>query len=267
MNEHQRPSGRPADDGPPVKAPTHAERCRTLATQAQSATLSTHARHPEGYPYGSLVTIGWDREGSPLFLLSRLAEHAQNLAARSEASVLVAEPLGDRGDPLALARMTLVGPCKKVPSEDVAEVRAAFLAKNPSASYYVDFDDFAFYRLETLALRYIGGFGRMSWVPPVEYHGSAPDPLASAAAGILSHMNEDHAEALVIVARVLGGLGGASRATMTAVDRYGFEFTAITPEGPRAKRLAFDETADTTTAVREAIVAMVKRARAAGNPK
>ncbi len=262
MNQHQRPQSRTEDEGPPVKAPTHAERCRTLATQVKSASLSTHAREPAGYPYGSLVTIAWDAKGSPLLLLSRLAEHAQNLITRIEASILVAEPLGEKSDPLALSRMTLIGPCRRIEKSDAADVRTAFLAANPNASYYVDFDDFGFYRLEPMAIRYIGGFGRMSWVSAEEYREASPDPLASSAAGILAHMNEDHADALLLVADVLGGLAGATKATMTAVDRYGFEFTALTAEGPRAKRLAFEAPTDTTNTVREAIVAMVKRARA-----
>src|SRR5271169_6568800 len=39
--DHRRPAPREADSGPAVRAPSHAERCRTLASQAKSATLST----------------------------------------------------------------------------------------------------------------------------------------------------------------------------------------------------------------------------------
>jgi hypothetical protein len=70
-------------------------------------------------------------------------------------------------------------------------VRETFLAHQPTASYYVDFSDFAFYRLEPTALRYVGGFGRMSWVSAADYRAAEPDPLASAARGILAHAGLD----------------------------------------------------------------------------
>jgi putative heme iron utilization protein len=50
---------------------------------------------------------------------------------------------------------------------------------------------------------------------------------------------------------------------MTAVDRYGFEIAAVTPKGPRATRLAFDEAVTTSDDVRRSMVAMAQRAREA----
>jgi putative heme iron utilization protein len=245
------------------RAPDHAERCRTLASSATSATLCTIARDPSGFPYGSLVSVAVDAMGRPLLLLSELAEHTGNLHARLEASVLVTEPLGDHDEPLALGRVTILGSCAKVPPAEVAAAREVFLGKHPGAANYVDFKDFAFYRLEPTALRYVGGFGRMSWVTAEAYRAAEPDPLASVAPGILRHMNDDHADALLAYAHALAGIANASAATMTAVDRYGFEIAAVTPEGPRAARLAFDAPVATADDVRRVLVAMVKGARAA----
>lgn len=216
-NEHGRSSNSREDASrPAVRAPSHAERCRTLAAQAHSATLCTIAREPHGYPYGSLVTVAVDAQGRPLFLLSELAEHTGNLHARAEASALLTEPLGSHDQPLALGRVTLLGRCMKVAASESPAVREVFLAKQPSASYYVDFNDFAFYRLEPEALRYVGGFGRMSWVAPDDYRVAEPDPLVAAAPGICKHMNDDHAEASLAYARVLAGVPEATAATMTA---------------------------------------------------
>jgi heme iron utilization protein len=264
--DHQRPEGAsaPDDSSPKAPAPSHAERCRTLVAEARSGTLCTIARDPAGFPYGSLVTVAIDAKGRPLLLLSALAEHTQNLAHRADASMLLAEPADRHAQPLALGRVTLLGPCAKVPAEDRDGARAAFLAHQPDASYYVDFKDFAFYRLEPIALRYVGGFGRMSWVSAEDYLAAEPDPLAGAAAGILSHMNEDHADAMLAYARALAKIPEATAATMTAVDRYGFEMAVTTPAGPRAARLGFEAPLSTTDEVRRAMVAMVKAARAAG---
>jgi putative heme iron utilization protein len=264
--DHQRPAPDPDDpvpDATPARAPTHAERCRTLAAQSRAGTLCTIAREPAGFPYGSLVTVAFDGRGRPLLLLSELAEHTQNLAGSADASILLAEALDPARSPLALGRVTLLGRCTKVPAEERDDARRVFLAAQPDASYYVDFKDFAFHRLEPMALRYVGGFGRMSWVEAADYMSAEPDPLASASAGILQHMNDDHAEAVLAYARALLRHADATAATMTAVDRYGFDLTVTTPRGPRAGRLAFDAPVATSDEVRRAMVAMVKTARAA----
>jgi putative heme iron utilization protein len=148
---------------------SHAALCRALVDGASIATLSTIARDPAGYPYGSLVTVTVDETGRPLLLLSKLAEHTSNVLARSEASLLFCEPVNPGADPLAQGRVTILGRCEPVPDDDRASVRARFLARHPSAASYVDFKDFAFFRLEPLALRYVGGFGRMSWVDAALY--------------------------------------------------------------------------------------------------
>jgi heme iron utilization protein len=249
--------------GPPPRAPSHAERCRTLTASARSGALATIARDPEGFPYASLVTAAVDTVGRPLLLLSQLAEHTQNLEHHENASILLTEPVDRHPSPLAVGRVTLLGPCRRVPDEDRDEVKRTFLATHPDASYYVDFKDFAFYRLEPLALRYVGGFGRMSWVTAEGYAAAEPDPLRAAAVGILMHMNQDHAEALLAYAQVFARIPEASAATITAVDRYGFDLAVMTPAGPRAARLAFEGEATTSDEVRRAMVTMVKAARAA----
>src|SRR5258708_29274082 len=127
-SDHRRPGPREGDSGPPVRAPTHAERCRTLASQAMSATLSTIAREPRGFPYGSLVTVAVDDVGRPLLLLSELAEHTANLQTHPEASVLLTEPLGGHDQPLAVGRVSILGPCAKVAAAERAGVRETLLS-------------------------------------------------------------------------------------------------------------------------------------------
>ena len=61
-----------------IPTPTHAERARTLVARISTGTLCTLALEPEGYPYGSFVTVAFDH-GNPIFLISELAEHTKNL--------------------------------------------------------------------------------------------------------------------------------------------------------------------------------------------
>jgi putative heme iron utilization protein len=177
-----------------IPTPTHAERARTLVARISTATLCTLALEPEGYPYGSLVTVAFD-EGNPIFLISELAEHTKNLERDPRASLLVAESGAD--DPLANGRVTMLGPCTRVEA-DGGRARAAFLTVHPNASYYADFRDFAFWILSVNAIRYIGGYGRMSWISQRDWHGAEADPLAPHAAGAIAHMNADHADAMVL---------------------------------------------------------------------
>jgi hypothetical protein len=245
----------------PDRALSHAERCRTLAAVVRTATLATIAREPQGFPFASLVTVAVDERGRPLLLLSRLAEHTQNLAQREDASILLVEPAPPDRAPLSLGRVTLLGPCRPVPEADREAARATFLAAQPDAEPYAGFHDFAFFRLDPVALRYVGGFGRMSWVDAPAYLAAEPDPIAPRAAEILAHMNADHGDALLTYARVLAAVPTASAATMEAVDRYGFDLAVTTAEGPRTARLAFEAEVRTTDEVRRALVALVKAAR------
>ena len=240
-----------------VPTPTHAERARTLVARLTTGTLCTLAADPAGYPYGSFVTVAFD-DGTPVFLVSTMAEHTRNLQHDPRASLLVAE--GGSEDPLANGRVTLLGPCTQVEG-DGGTVRAAFLATHPNAAYYADFRDFTFWQLRVESIRYIGGYGRMSWVDAADWHAAEPDPLAASAAGIIAHMNDDHADAMVLYCKAFSKATDITAASMTGVDRYGFEMSAVTVEGPRPVRLAFAELVSTAEEVRAALVAMLKDAR------
>lgn len=256
---HARPSG----DAPEplydvnVPTPTHAERARTLVAQIKTGTLCTLAAEPEGYPYGSFVTVAFEG-GNPVFLVSTMAEHTRNLLRDPRASLLVAE--GGSEDPLANGRVTLLGPCTQVEG-DTGRARDAFLGTHPNAAYYVDYGDFAFWQLTVESIRYIGGYGRMSWVDAADWHAAEPDPLAGDADGIIAHMNVDHADALVLYCKAFSKATDIETASMTGVDRYGFEVSAVTTEGPRPVRLAFPVPLHTAEQARAAFVTMLNDAR------
>jgi putative heme iron utilization protein len=256
---HARPSG----DAPEplydvaVPTPTHAERARTLVARLRTGTLCTIALDPPGYPYGSFVTVAFD-DGDPVFLISSLAEHTRNLERDERASLMVAE--GGSVDPLANGRVTMLGPCVRVEG-DGGRARTAFLSAHPNAAYYADFRDFAFWTLRVEHVRYIGGYGRMSWVTEDDWRAADPDPLAPDAAAIITHMNADHADAMVSYCKAFSKATDISSASMTGVDRYGFEMSAMTREGARPVRLAFPAPVTTPQEARAALIAMLQEAR------
>ena len=243
--------------------PTHAEHARTIVAGANRGCLSTLATEPAGYPFGSVVTYALDGDAAPLLFVSLMAEHTHNAERDPRASLLVAEAVADGDDPLAAGRVTLLGDVRRVPGAEVALARERYLAANPSAAYYIDFGDFAFYRLALRAVRYVGGYGRMSWIGARAFAEAEPDPLAPAAAGIVGHMNDDHADALVLVCRHQGGRPDTVQATMTGVDRYGFEVMTSGPGGASRVRLGFPRPVSTSDEVRSTLVAMVRDARRA----
>ena len=154
----------------------------------------------------------------------------------------------------------MLGPCTRVEGEG-GSARAVFLAAHPNSTYYADFRDFAFWKLEVGSVRYIGGYGRMSWISKAEWQTAEPDPLGPSAAGTIAHMNADHADAMVLYCKAFSKATEITSASMTGVDRYGFEMSAKTKEGLRPVRLAFAKPVSTPEEVRVALISMLKDAR------
>lgn len=244
---------------PIIPEPTHAERTRTLLHLNSLATLSTLSRKQPGFPFGSLMPYALDLAGRPLFLISNMAMHTQNIKADPRASLFVTQPAAD-GDPLGAARATLIGNILQVPDEDKATVRELYLARHENSRYWVDFADFSFFRMDILDLYYVGGFGVMGWVTAPDYAFAAIDPLADSAPGILIHMNADHVEAMILLARTHSKLE-ATEANMTAVDRLGFHLRLKTADGMKGTRINFPNEVRTSNETRVALVEMVRQAR------
>jgi heme iron utilization protein len=258
MSRHAGPPR--ADDEPTVPEPTYAERARTLAHLAHTGTLATLSRRHPGHPFASVMPYALDDAGRPLFLISAMAMHTQNLEADPRASLLMTQPGWD-GDPLAAGRLTLMGDARRVPDADAATARERYLARHERARYWVDFEDFGFWRLEVADLYFVGGFAAMDWVTAADYAAARPDPLADAAPGIVEHMNRDHADALIEYARHFAR-EAADEATMVAVDRLGFKLRLRSGERLSSVRIAFPREVTSAAQSRETLIAMLKEARA-----
>jgi putative heme iron utilization protein len=237
--------------------PTYAERVRTLVSLSTIATLSTVSRKRPAYPFGSLMPYSIDETGRPIFLISNMAMHTQNIHADHRASLFVAQA-GD-GDPLGTARATLVGDVLPLPEDEAGEARQRYLSRFENSRSWVDFKDFGFYRLQPLDIYYVGGFGVMGWVTAEDYRSASVDPLADAAPKILGHMNSDHAPAMILLAKVYAGLE-ATEAAMTAVDRLGFHLRLKTNDGMKGTRINFLREVQDSDEARKGLVDMVRAA-------
>jgi hypothetical protein len=191
--------------------------------------------------------------------MSTMAMHTQNVQADPRSSLLVTQP-DTIGDPLGASRVTLVGNILPVPVPEVAEARRLYLERYANSKYWVDFDDFSFYRLDVVDVFYVGGFGVMGWVSASEYYSGQPDPLADSATDIIQHMNTDHRDALVLLARAFAGIE-SQEVAMTSVDRLGFHIRLKTQDGTRGARIAFLREVSTPAEARKVLVEMVGQAR------
>jgi heme iron utilization protein len=247
---------------PQLPEPSHAERIRTLLSLVSVGTLSTMSRKQPGFPFGSLMPFAPDLAGRPIFLISNMAMHTQNLKADSRCSLFVGQAGAD-GDALGTARATLIGNAEPVPENDIGDARKRYLARHENSRYWVDFSDFSFFRLQPIDLYYVGGFGVMGWVEAQDYEHASPDPLAEAAPGILTHMNADHVDAMILLAGSHAGID-ATEATMTSVDRLGFSLRLKTTNGVKGARINFLREVATPQDTRAVLVEMVRQAKARG---
>ncbi len=238
----------PADTETQLPGPT----ARCLLRKARKAALGT-LQEASGAPLVTLATVATDPFGAPLLLLSGLAWHTRNLLADGRASLLI-DGTGPEGDPLEGIRVSLWGRI----SQAGDEARGRFLAHHPSASYYADFKDFAFYRLDVEGGHSVAGFGRIVTFGAQDFLLDSAQfaPVADAEARIVSHMNEDHADAVALYAtKLLGAEAGDWK--ISAVDPDGCDLV----NGKTVLRLPFERPVCTAEEVRKELVALVKKAR------
>jgi heme oxygenase (biliverdin-IX-beta and delta-forming) len=217
-------------------------------------SLSTQSQKFAGFPFGSMMPYAADKFGRPIFFVSSMAMHTHNLRQDPRASLLITQP-DVSGDPLGAARVTLLGEVNEAPADEVKDL---YLSRYENAKYWQEYSDFAYYRLQVSAVYFIGGFGVMGWISAEDYRSASPDPLATAASGIIRHMNNDHADALRLIARRFAG-EEPDEAAITAVDRLGFHLRLKSGERIHGTRVAFLREVKNTEEARAVFVEMVRQ--------
>ena len=236
--------------------PSAAEQARTIAAATNAATLATLT--PDGDPWASYVAYGLLR-GMPVLCVSTLAEHGRNLAGDPRASLSIVAASSDT-DPLAGSRITLAGVVTRPEAADLDAARAAYLDAVPAGRHYLDFSDFTLWVLGVARVRWVGGYGRMDSATADQYAGASPDPIASAAAGALAHLNADHPGALAAMARAFGGYPDTDTAVCTGIDRYGLDLRVDTPRGVAYTRVGFPARLDSADQLRSATASLARAA-------
>ena len=93
--------------------------------------------------------------------------------------------------------------------------------------------------------------------------GEAGGPGLDAATreGIVAHMNDDHSDAVLLYARVFGGLPAAHAAVMADIDANGMTLLVRLPDGDRTIDVRFDEPVTCAGRARDVLVRMARIAR------
>jgi putative heme iron utilization protein len=250
----------PTHDAEPSRRRTPGEEARTLVAAATSGSLASLSE--DGTPWASIVTFGATGAGEPVLVVSTMAEHTRNLAREPRSSIAIAEPVPDGEDPLDRARLTLAGHVIVPEGDEAAAALEAHAQHYPFARNYAAWADFTTYVLRVERVRWVGGFARMSTVDAADYAAADVDPTAPAAASARRHLNEDHADSVLLWAQTLGGYADALEATCEAIDRYGVDLRVQTPRGQAPVRVGFAESAQSPGDLRGATVALANAARA-----
>jgi heme iron utilization protein len=223
---------------------------RKLLRAARSGTLATlvHGGADGGQPFASLVTPACAPDLSVLLLLSDLSEHTRHLRAEPRCSVLVCGT-AEGANPQTAPRVTVTGIAEMA---DDPVLKARFLAVHPYASVYADFADFHLWRVRPMAALFVGGFARAVRLKQAEL---APDPaavaaIAAAEEGIIGHCNNDHPDALAVIAGEMGNW------RMVTTDMDGADLS----QGERVLRVHWSMAVTDVGGVRNELIQMTRKA-------
>jgi len=228
---------------------------KSLVRKVRFASLAT-LDPLDGSPSASRVSVATTMGGDPVFLISQLSGHFANLEADQRCSLLIGEP--GKGDPLAHPRITLIGRAHRLaagPERD--RIKARYLMRHPKSALYVDFPDFAFWRFSIVRVSLNAGFGK-AYAPQAAdlvCDMTGLEPLEAAEAGAVSHMNEDHADAVDRYAASVGAKEGGWK--LACADPEGIDMV----RGDDVARLWFDAPLTTPEDLHRMLVAIARRLR------
>jgi heme iron utilization protein len=228
-----------------------ARQARGLLRAHRYGVLSTLSKKMDGYPFGSITTYLVDHDGSLLIFISTLAEHAKNIAHDARVSLITHEQRD--ADIQAQGRVTVVGNAS--PETDREQSGIRYLRYFPEARAYLAMHDFSFYRIRPVAIRYIGGFGRIHWVAMEDYS-VQPYPLIEQELDVIAHMNSDHQDTMRNYCRHFHQFT-ALDVEMLGIDCDGFDVRA----DRKVLRFDFDRPVTDAQQARTVLVEMARIAK------
>ena len=164
---------------------------RQMLRAHRYGALCTLSKKFDGFPFGSITPYLVDHDGSLIILISSLAEHTKNILHDPHVSLIT----HDQRDAhiQTQGRVTLLGNAQAIQDRDQMGTR--YLRYFPEAQSYFQMHDFSFFRIQPVAIRYIGGFGNIHWINMEQY--AVPTyPLIAQETDVVAHMNTDHTDTM-----------------------------------------------------------------------
>ncbi|MCG3143402.1 MAG: hypothetical protein HONDAALG_00750 [Gammaproteobacteria bacterium] len=229
---------------------------RALLNSESDGVLSTLSVDVAGYPFGSVVPYCLDRQGRPIILISRIAQHHKNLLADPRASLIVLDRGGD--DVQVNGRLTCVADARQVAAAEIDSAADRYYRFFPKSTEFHKIHDFEFFVLQPVKFRYIGGFGRIHWIDPARVLLANPFSIEDER-GMAAHMNADHAGTMREYCRYAAvTVAEDEQPAFAGADAEGFHLRI----GARIVRFAFERPVATGEEVRRELLALARRARA-----
>ncbi|MTI08654.1 HugZ family pyridoxamine 5'-phosphate oxidase [Curvivirga aplysinae] len=206
--------------------------------------------------YVALVLVAFDMKGHPILFISNLAEHTKALKENPVCSLLLDGTTGLR-NPLTGARATLQGAIEFLDGIEAEQAKTRYISRHHSARMYQDFPDFNVVRFNPTRAHLVAGFGKIHWINWADIlTNDDVSELTLAETDIVTHMNEDHADVLNLIANKLLNRKGV-----------GWQLTGVDPDGCDLQlegqmiRYPFESLVYTADNARKEFVAAAKLAR------
>ena len=170
----------------------NAQEARRMLRAHRYGALSTLSLKFPGYPFGSITPYLVDHDGSLLILISELAEHTRNIQQDPSVCLIT----HDQRDPdiQTQGRVSALGDAAL--AHDQAQAAERYLRYFPDSRVYFELPGFFFFRIRPIAIRYIGGFGRIHWVTMENYFISHAAAFAKREPILLEELNSQHQDGL-----------------------------------------------------------------------
>ncbi len=232
---------------------------RTLLRTSRHGALAV-LNAGSGAPGISRVGVSTDVDGTPIILISRLAQHTAAVLKDGHCALLLGEP--GKGDPLAHARISIDCIATEVDreSDEHLRLRARYLNHQPKAKLYADLGDFRFFKLEPVSASLNGGFGKAYAMTPDQLltRSAITPELEAREPGAVEHMNEDHFDSVDHYARHYLGLQQGNW-MLGGIEEDGITIFL----GDDVRRIFFDQPLASADDMHLALVKMARTARAA----
>jgi len=172
-----------------------AREARQMLRSHRYGALCTLSKKFEGYPFGSITPYLVDHDGALIILISTLAEHTKNILNNPRVSLIThnqnAPHIQTQG------RVTVLGEAHLIANRE--QTGARYLRFFPEAESYFEMHDFSFYRILPIAIRYIGGFGKIHWADLADYSPKKFEVYAQRETQILATLNTQQKNALQLI--------------------------------------------------------------------